>query len=62
MPRRTQRRTIYPKWLIDLVILWRQNGLTMSQIKTNLADLGYHGVPSSTISTWFSHAYLGTHP
>ena len=57
MPRRTQRRTIYPKWLIDLVILWRQNGLTIRQIKTNLADLGYHGVHSATIAAWFSHAH-----
>ena len=48
------RRRSYPMWIKDLVRLWRQHGLTMSQIKTNLADLGFHNVHSSTIAAWFS--------
>ena len=48
------RRRMFPMWIKDLVRLWWQNGLTMDQIKTNLADLGFHNVSSSTIATWFS--------
>ena len=60
--RRHRRRVIFPMWLKYLVRSWRQEGLTLIQIKARLAELGVRNVKSATIAAWFGEWFRDRKP
>ena len=60
--RRHRRRVIFPWWLKYLVRSWREEGLTLAQIKARLEDMGFRNINSATIVTWFAQWFRDPQP
>ena len=53
------RRRRYPWWLKELVITWREQGLTSREIRARLVEMGFN-ISIATIAAWLYRPFIGS--